>query len=60
MDAIGNIIKKTTQEKTFFVRFEKAIYEAVEAVEEIGAHPLLTDAINLLAEASKKVAIIIK
>jgi len=35
---------------------EKAIRKAMEAVEGAGAHPLLTDAINLLSQAHDKVA----
>lgn len=35
---------------------EKAIYEVVGMVEEIGAHTLLTDAVVLLAQAREKVA----
>jgi hypothetical protein len=35
---------------------EKAISDAMRAVEEAGAHPLLTDAVVLLAEAFEKVA----
>ncbi len=35
---------------------ETAIREAMLAVEEAGAHVLLTDAINLLAAAREKVA----
>ncbi len=35
---------------------ETAIYEAVQAVEAAGAHPRLTDAINLLADAQAAVA----
>ena len=35
---------------------EKAIYDAIQVVETMGADPLLTDAINLLHEAQEKVA----
>lgn len=35
---------------------ELAIRAAVEAVERVGAHPLLTDAVNLLHEAQGRVA----
>lgn len=35
---------------------ELAIREAMLAVEEAGCHPLLTDAVNLLAQAKEKVA----
>lgn len=35
---------------------ERAIYEAVHAVEEAGAHPLLTEAVDLLTEARARVA----
>ena len=35
---------------------EKAIAAAVEAVEAAGAHPLLTDAVQLLSDAQNKVA----
>ena len=35
---------------------ELAIREAVLKVEEVGAHPLLTDAVNLLEQARNKVA----
>jgi hypothetical protein len=35
---------------------EKAISDAVQAVEMAGAHPRLTDAVNLLQEAQKAVA----
>ena len=33
---------------------EKAIHDAVQAVEEVGAHPLLTDAVVLLGQAKDK------
>lgn len=35
---------------------ETAIREAMQAVERAGAHLLLTDAVNLLAQAREKVA----
>lgn len=35
---------------------EKAIYDAVQAVEQAGADPLLTDAVILLQQARDKVA----
>lgn len=35
---------------------ERAIYDAVQAVEAAGAHPLLTDAVILLGQAREKVA----
>jgi hypothetical protein len=35
---------------------ELAIYEAMQAVEKAGAHPLLTDAVILLGQARDKVA----
>jgi hypothetical protein len=35
---------------------ERAIWDAKEAVEKYGAHPLLTEAINLLKAAQCKVA----
>lgn len=35
---------------------EHAIQEAINRVEEAGAHPLLTDAVNLLVQAKSKVA----
>lgn len=35
---------------------ERAIREATNAVEAAGCHPLLTDAVNLLAQARDKVA----
>ena len=35
---------------------EKAIQDAVDAVEAAGAHPLLTDAVILLGNARAKVA----
>jgi len=35
---------------------EKAIADAMRAVEDAGAHPLLTDAVNLLIQARDKVA----
>ena len=35
---------------------ELAIRDAVAAVEQAGAHPLLTDAVNLLGQAQAKVA----
>lgn len=35
---------------------ERAITAAMEAVEEAGAHPLLTDAVILLGQARDKVA----
>ena len=39
-----------------FTDAEKAIWDATHAVEAVGAHPLLTDAVNLLAQARDKVA----
>ena len=39
-----------------FTPAEAAIYAAVQAVEEAGAHPLLTDAVVLLQQAREKVA----
>lgn len=35
---------------------EKAIWEAMQEVEKTGAHPLLTDAINMLKQAKEKVS----
>jgi hypothetical protein len=35
---------------------ERAIKDAMGAVEEAGCHPLLTDAVNLLGQAFEKVA----
>jgi hypothetical protein len=35
---------------------ERAIHDAVQAVERAGAHPLLTDAVVLLGLAKEKVA----
>jgi hypothetical protein len=35
---------------------ERAIHDAVQAVEMAGAHPLLTDAVILLSDARRKVA----
>lgn len=35
---------------------EKAISDAMAAVESVGAHPLLTDAVALLEQARDKVA----
>lgn len=35
---------------------ERAIYDATQAVEAAGAHPLLTDAVILLDQAQRKVA----
>lgn len=35
---------------------EKAIYDCVQAVESLGAHPLLTDTVVLLGEARSKLA----
>lgn len=35
---------------------EKAIYDAVQEVEKVGADPLLTDAVVLLQQARDKVA----
>jgi hypothetical protein len=35
---------------------EKAICDAMAAVESVGAHPLLTDAVALLDQARNKVA----
>lgn len=35
---------------------ERAIWDAVQAVEEVGADPLLTDAVILLQQAREKVA----
>jgi hypothetical protein len=39
-----------------FTPAEKAIYDALQAVEAVGAHPLLTDAVVLLGQARDKVA----
>ena len=39
-----------------FTPAEKAIYDAVQEVEKVGAHPLLTDAVILLGQAREKVA----
>lgn len=39
-----------------FTPAERAIYDAVQVVEAAGAHPLLTDAVNLLQQARAKVA----
>lgn len=39
-----------------FTSAEKAIFNAVHEVEAAGAHPLLTDAVILLAQAREKVA----
>ncbi len=39
-----------------YTKAELAIREAMLAVEEAGAHPLLTDAVVLLSEAKNKVA----
>lgn len=39
-----------------FTPAETAIRAAMLAVEEVGAHPLLTDAVNLLQAARDKVA----
>jgi hypothetical protein len=39
-----------------FTPAEKAIREATQAVEEAGAHPLLTEAVMLLSDAQSKVA----
>lgn len=33
---------------------EKAIYDVIRAVEAVGAHPLLTDAVVLLSQAKDK------
>ena len=38
------------------VTAEKAIMDAVNAVEQMPAHPLLTDAVVLLAQAKDKVS----
>lgn len=35
---------------------EKAIFDAKQHVEMMGAHPLLTEAVNCLSEAQNKVA----
>lgn len=35
---------------------ERAIYDAMQAVEATGAHPLLTEAVVLLGQAREKVA----
>lgn len=35
---------------------EKAIYDAMQEVEKVGAHYLLTEAVNLLSQAREKVA----
>lgn len=39
-----------------YTEAEKAIWAAISAVESAGAHPLLTDAVVLLAQAKEKVA----
>ena len=39
-----------------FTPAERAIHDAKHAVEAAGAHPLLTDAVVLLAKAQEKVA----
>jgi hypothetical protein len=39
-----------------FTPAEKAIFDAVQVVEQAGAHPLLTDAVILLGQAREKVA----
>lgn len=39
-----------------WVPAEKAIYDAVQIVEAMGADPRLTEAVNLLAEARARVA----
>ncbi len=39
-----------------FCPAEKAIWDATQKVEEMGAHPLLTDAVILLGRAREKVA----
>lgn len=35
---------------------ELVVFHAIQAVEEIGAHPLLTDAVILLGQAKDKIA----
>jgi hypothetical protein len=35
---------------------EKEIHDVTQTVEHLGAHPLLTDAVNLLSQARAKVA----
>jgi hypothetical protein len=39
-----------------FTPAEKAIFDAVQVVEQAGTHPLLTDAVILLGQAREKVA----
>lgn len=39
-----------------FTPAETAIFQAMQAVEEAGAHPLLTDAVLLLQRAKDKVS----
>lgn len=35
---------------------ERAIYDAMGPVEDLGAHPLLTEAVSLLDQAKRKVS----
>lgn len=39
-----------------YTHAERSIWQAMQEVENAGAHPLLTDAINLLIAAREKVA----
>lgn len=39
-----------------FTASEQAIWAAKQLIEQAGAHPLLTDATNLLSRAQEKVA----
>lgn len=39
-----------------FTPAERAIWDATQAVEAAGCHPLLTEAVNLLQRAREKVA----
>jgi hypothetical protein len=39
-----------------FTPAETAIHQAIQAVEQLEAHPLLTDAVTLLTQAQSKVA----
>ena len=41
---------------TLFTAAERAIWDAMQAVEEMPGHPLLTDAVILLGQAREKVA----
>jgi hypothetical protein len=43
-------------DQTLMVPAERAIFDAMQAVEKMCAHPLLTEAVTLLDQARNKVA----